>query len=291
MPGARADFTFFRGALTARDRYCACALSGRRDTAALHCTQCSAVQCSAAVSLHCTEESSSLLWVLRRWALTYLGTQENYCQEISQDLYAAFGRETEGAAWSVNFLLDKVLGNLAHCGVEPGVVEDTVLLLVGLAESREKCCAVLGSPGLQQLVAARPTRRRQARAVQGACAGAGGCRAGRGGAEGVLGSGEGQCSAVQCSAVYLVRCGARWRTWRADGWSRSSLPSSCVRCTCTHCTSTTLHCMINGPFYLLGPGLHRHGPHRGGLGCQGNEASRRPQMRRRRKRTTHCQND
>jgi hypothetical protein len=82
------------------------------------------------VSLHCTEESSSLLWVLRRWALTYLGTQENYCQEISQDLYAAFGRETEGAAWSVNFLLDKVLGNLAHCGAEPGVVEDTVLLLV-----------------------------------------------------------------------------------------------------------------------------------------------------------------
>ena len=121
-----------------------------------------------------------------------------------------------------------------------------MLLLVGLAESREKCCAVLGSPGLQQLVAARPTRRRQARAVQVACAG-------RGGAEGVLGSGEGQCSvvqhsavqvlearyqavvarenikainmeakvrgvvAVQYSAVYWVgRCRARWRTcWRA----------------------------------------------------------------------------
>jgi hypothetical protein len=68
-----------------------------------------------------------------------------------------------------------------------------VLLLVGLAESREKCCAVLGSPGLQQLVAARPTRRRQARAVQGACAGAGGCR------------GEGQCSAVQHSAVQVLK--------------------------------------------------------------------------------------
>ena len=60
------------------------------------------------------------------------------------------------AAWSVNFLLDKVLSNLAHCGGQPGVVEDTVLLLVGLAESREKCRAVLGSPGQQRLVAASP---------------------------------------------------------------------------------------------------------------------------------------
>ena len=99
MPGARADFTSFHVAVAARDRYCACALSGRRGTAALHCT--------AAVSRRPlaemgglwspdSEESSSLLWVLRRWALTYLATQENYssnCQEISQDLCAAFGRE------------------------------------------------------------------------------------------------------------------------------------------------------------------------------------------------------
>jgi hypothetical protein len=100
------------------------------------------------------EVSSSLLWLLRRWALTYLATQENYYQEISQALCAAFGRDTEGAAWSVNFLLEKVLSNLGHCGAEPGVVEDTVLLLVGLAESREKGRGLLASPGLQQLVAA-----------------------------------------------------------------------------------------------------------------------------------------
>jgi hypothetical protein len=87
-------------------------------------------------------------WALRRWALTYLAMQE-----ISEVLCAAFWRDTEGAAWSVNFLLDKVLSNLAHCGGEPGVVEDTVLLLVCLAESREKCHAVLGNSGLQQLVA------------------------------------------------------------------------------------------------------------------------------------------
>ena len=196
--------------LAARDRYCACVLSARRDTAALHCTAAVSRRPLAGLGglwSPDSEVSSSLLWVLRRCALTYLAPQENYCQEISQALCAAFGRETEGAAWSVNFLLDQVLSNLAHCGGEPGVVEDTVLLLVGLAEIREKCRAVLGSPGLQQLVAvahgsqeaALLARRRLTWAGQGARAG-GGRAGGQGGAGGALGPGEGQY-VVQCRAV------------------------------------------------------------------------------------------
>jgi hypothetical protein len=85
MRGAPADLTFSHVALAARDRYCACVLSSGRGTAAL--------QCTAAVSRRPlaglgglwspdSEESSSLLWVLRRWALTYLATQENYYQKI-----------------------------------------------------------------------------------------------------------------------------------------------------------------------------------------------------------------
>ena len=85
MRGAPADFTFPHVALAARDRYCACALSGRRDTAALHCT--AAVSRRSLAGLEGlwspdSEVSSSLLWVLRRWALTYLATQENYYQKI-----------------------------------------------------------------------------------------------------------------------------------------------------------------------------------------------------------------
>jgi hypothetical protein len=86
-----------------------------------------------------------------------------------------------------------------------------MLLLVGLAESREKCRAVLGSPGLQRLEAARPARRRQARAGQGTCDGGGhagrqggGRAGGQGAAGGVLGPGKGQCSAVQLSAVQVL---------------------------------------------------------------------------------------
>ena len=34
--------------------------------------------------------------------------QESYYQEISLALVTAFGRDTEGATWTINFLLEKV---------------------------------------------------------------------------------------------------------------------------------------------------------------------------------------
>jgi len=103
-------------------------------------------------SLWSPEASKSLLWMLRRWALTYLATQEAYYQEISQALCTAFGRDTEGASWSVNFLLEKILCNLRHQTGEQGVMQDTVLLLVSLADCKEKCKALLASQGLVQLL-------------------------------------------------------------------------------------------------------------------------------------------
>jgi len=98
------------------------------------------------------EVSRSLLWLLRRWSLTYLATQEAYYQEISQALCTAFGRDTEGAMWCVNFLLAKILVSLERQQGEAGVLQDTVALLVSLADCKEKCRALLASPGLAQLV-------------------------------------------------------------------------------------------------------------------------------------------
>ena len=51
---------------------------------------------------------------------------------LPQALCTAFGRDTEGAAWSVNFLLEKILNNLTRQTGEAGVLEDTVRLLVSL---------------------------------------------------------------------------------------------------------------------------------------------------------------
>ena len=84
--------------------------------------------------------------------MTYLATQEGYYQEMSIALCTAFGRDTEGAAWTVNFLLEKILSNLTRLHSEPAVVEDTIKLLVSLADCKEKCQAVLASQGLVSLV-------------------------------------------------------------------------------------------------------------------------------------------
>ena len=71
---------------------------------------------------------------------------------MSIALCTAFGRDTEGAAWTVYFLLEKILSNLTQLNSEAGVVEDTIRLLVSLADCKEKCQAVLKSPGLLKLV-------------------------------------------------------------------------------------------------------------------------------------------
>ena len=104
------------------------------------------------MSLWSPEIGSTIMWFLRRWSLTYLATQETYYQEISIALCTAFGRDTEGSAWSVNFLLEKILSNLTQFHSEAGVVDDTIRLLVSLSDCKEKCQAVLTSPGLLRLV-------------------------------------------------------------------------------------------------------------------------------------------
>merc|ERR1719341_3193503 len=89
------------------------------------------------VSLWSPGIGSTVMWFLRRWSLTYLATQEGYYQEMSIALCTAFGRDTEGAAWTVNFLLEKILSNLTQLNSEPAVVED-IIRLVELATRQER---------------------------------------------------------------------------------------------------------------------------------------------------------
>ena len=80
--------------------------------------------------------ASSLMWFLRRWSLTYLATQEAIYQEISSALVTAFGRDMDGAKWTVNFLLDKCLSNLTRFNSQHDVLEDTIGLILSFADSK-----------------------------------------------------------------------------------------------------------------------------------------------------------
>ena len=98
------------------------------------------------------EVSSTVAWFLRRYALTYLSAQETYYSEMSPALLAAFGQNTEGASWTVNFLLGKVVSNLHYMNAEIDVAKDTISLLLALVDGKEKARLVLKSEGLVSLV-------------------------------------------------------------------------------------------------------------------------------------------
>jgi len=57
---------------------------------------------------------------------------------MSMALLAAFGKDTEGASWTVSFLLSKVESNLCSFSSEPGLVKDTVRLFIALVDMKEK---------------------------------------------------------------------------------------------------------------------------------------------------------
>lgn len=59
-------------------------------------------------------------------------------KQLSVALTSAFGRDSEGAAWTLNYLLSVVEQMLRLRSAEPGLVEDTVNLLVTMVDSKER---------------------------------------------------------------------------------------------------------------------------------------------------------
>lgn len=59
-------------------------------------------------------------------------------------IVTAFGQNSDGAAWTINFLLAKILSNLTQFNSEPGVVSDTIRLLVSVVDTKDKGRQVRG---------------------------------------------------------------------------------------------------------------------------------------------------
>ncbi|KAG7176057.1 Exportin-4-like [Homarus americanus] len=98
------------------------------------------------------EVSSSLMWFLRRFCLSYLLPNESFYTELSIALTSAFGRDSEGAAWTLNYLLSVVEQTMRLRSSEPGLVEDTVNLLVTMVDSKERGQHLVKTEGLMELV-------------------------------------------------------------------------------------------------------------------------------------------
>lgn len=91
------------------------------------------------------ELGTTIVWWLRRFSLTYLLPNENLYVELSPSFNAAFGRDSEGANWITGFLLNKVESNLRTQSAEPGLMDETLKLLMALVDTREKRHVVVNS--------------------------------------------------------------------------------------------------------------------------------------------------
>jgi len=96
-----------------------------------------------AISIHLEnilspELSSTIIWFLHRWSEIYLFPIEDYYTELSTTLLHAFGDDTPGAVWSMNFLLDKIICNINAFKSEPALIDETIKLLISLVNSQTR---------------------------------------------------------------------------------------------------------------------------------------------------------
>ena len=98
------------------------------------------------------EMGSTIVWWLRRFALTYMLPNENLYAELSPAFSAAFGRDSEGANWIIGFLLNKVESNLRTQTAEPSLMNETLQLLMALVDTKEKRNVVINSGPFWTLV-------------------------------------------------------------------------------------------------------------------------------------------
>lgn len=57
---------------------------------------------------------------------------------MSLMLATAFGMDTEGVKWTVNFILQKIFSTLSVWGSEPALISDTLELLIDMAEQSSR---------------------------------------------------------------------------------------------------------------------------------------------------------
>ena len=80
----------------------------------------------------------------------------NFCQkfstcdnpQMSLALASAYGMDTDGVRWTMNFVLQKIFNTLSVWGSEPGLISDTLELLIDMAEQSSRSVATLGDADL-----------------------------------------------------------------------------------------------------------------------------------------------
>lgn len=84
------------------------------------------------------EVSSNIMWFLNMWSEAYLFMLSEYYATISETLQTAFGLDTPGGNWTLNFVLNKICVNVQNFTSEQTVVNDSIALFVSLVKRKHK---------------------------------------------------------------------------------------------------------------------------------------------------------
>lgn len=103
---------------------------------------------------HCLspEVSGSAVWFLKFWAKSYLLPQPENYTKMSETLKSAFGLNTPGGEWTMNYLLKKIYINVQSFTGEEALIDDSIKLLVSLVARNHKCDVAFKSVCFKSLV-------------------------------------------------------------------------------------------------------------------------------------------
>ncbi|XP_055593707.1 exportin-4-like [Uranotaenia lowii] len=89
------------------------------------------------------ELSTTLVWFLKRWSDAYLlpYSEDGLCAIFKE----AFGANTAGSVWVINYLLNKICLNSQYLRSEQSVIEETCDLFLVLLRREDRCRAIFNS--------------------------------------------------------------------------------------------------------------------------------------------------
>lgn len=84
------------------------------------------------------EVSSDIMWFLNQWSEAYLFMLAEYYTNLSETFQTAFGLDTPGGNWTLNYILNKICMNVQNFPTEVTIVKDSVGLFVSLVKRKHK---------------------------------------------------------------------------------------------------------------------------------------------------------
>lgn len=85
-----------------------------------------------------TAVSSDIMWFFKIWSESYLFLLTEYYANVSETIQTAFGLDTPGGNWTLNFILNKICVNVQTFTTEEDVVNDSITLFVSLVKRKHK---------------------------------------------------------------------------------------------------------------------------------------------------------